>query len=395
MKNFSEKLLRYLRQLLWKLQRKQRADERTKRPEPNKTYEGFAGQHTTIKSLLNDMDTTFKQMKRMQPKQRNMQRVIRKFGPFVLGYGGEAEDWFHMNELEGFKAYGLPSFLIAYWPIASRPSERDSMETFVCAVKQHALAYVGRRPGCVYYEVCWVVMPDKKSKKEIGMTKPYEQYFYIEVDIKTGAVNAIKTPCFKQKVIPVHRQSAKQGRSALIKGGRKTSYMVQRWDMPDFIEDGEVHTGEQKKDELEKRFVMAYNTTMRREYGVNIIVKKGGFRATFIVPQNRWKYFFRERIDVMTTGGKKRPIFHAVIAHKRHLKNGKTSYVKTHYRGSRNFVWNGYEILIVMQGKHGRSQADLNMAGRSAEDTKGKLVSIFGETGDRVNKTFEGDSATA
>ncbi len=403
MKNLSEMVIQYLKQLLWKLQRRQRAAKRAKIHKGVVSHESFAGLHTTIRSLLDDLDNTFKQIKKMRPRKHEMQRVIKKFGPFIVGDASSEDDSFPMLKLEGLKAYGLPSFLISYWPRDTRVRLRKGkkitheLESFICAMKQHAISYVGRRPGCVYYEVAWVVMHDKQTKKDIGMTRPYECNFYVEVERKTGAVNAIKIPMTHQINIPVHRSRSnpKGGSMYKAKRGRHALIAVQSWERPDMINDEETHAPEQIKADLEERFCIAYNLTMRREYGVNIIVKKGGHCATFIVPQNRWKYFFRERLDVMTTAGRKRPIFHAVIAHERHLKTGKIVDVKTHYRGSRNFVWNGYEILIVMQGKHGASQASFGISAMCKEDTDERLVSVYGEYGDKLKRTFEGDSATA
>lgn len=135
-----------------------------------------------------------------------------------------------------------------------------------------------------------------------------------------------------------------------------------------------------------------YSAVMRREYGVNIIVKKGKYRATFTVPQNRWKYFFKDRIDALTPGGKKIPIYHAVVAHKRQTKT-KLTYVKTHYRGSRHFWWQGYEINIVMQGLHSVPQADFAVSALDEfppDRPETDFIDATGVGGGRINRLFEG-----
>jgi hypothetical protein len=340
--------------------------------------EKISFQYQTIRELLDDMDETFKNLRRMRPTRHSVQRVVKKYGPFMMGKLREG-DLLQRDELEGFEAYGLPTFLIGYWPGERHIKGRD-LEVFQCAIKTHSLPYAGKRPDCTYYEVATVIMPDKQTAKDIGMKKPAEINYYIEVNKKTGAVRAAKTPWTKQIQIPA-------------RNGRPVCIHRQVWDLPDYIKDEGHHSEGVKAKFLEERFEVLYSSIMRREYGVNILVKKAGYRATFIVPQNRWKYFFRERVDVKTAAGKNRPIFHAVIAHSRHLKSGKVTDVKTHYRGSRHFVWNGYEIRIVMQGKHGKPQASFGSSTVSEEDTPKKTVSIFGPTGDLVNKEFEGDTA--
>jgi len=160
--------------------------------------------------------------------------------------------------------------------------------------------------------------------------------------------------------------------------------------MPDLIEDGKSnHTEDAVRRELETQFTLRYNMVMQREYGVNIIVKRGKSRATFTVPQDRWKYFFRERIKAKTPHGKTKPIYHSVVAHQRQTISGTTA-VKTHYRGLRHFIWKGYDIRIVMQGKHGVPQASLDITPTSEEDMKeGVQYYDLNDISDRINRVFE------
>jgi len=393
------------------LKLKRYSQTQQKKPAPQQSnvvsYENVGGQYRTIKDLLTDLDSVFKQLGRFKPKNKSALRLVKRYGPFIMALYKTQRDFIYTHELEGFKAYGLPTFLIGYFDPIHQPDPENCMHWFLCASKCNALAYVGKKPGHVYYEVTHVVMPDKDSAKKISMAKPEEFDYYIEVNEITGAVTAIKTPWIKTIAIPRSKRrrtvggapkmttkSWRNGSSGSNAGCGPVTYIKKQvWDRPDFMDGCDHHSEAEKKNDLEERFCLTYNCIMRRELGVNIIVKKGNSRATFIVPQNRWKYFFRDRVDVKTPSGRKRPIFHAVVAHKRDLKSGKTSYVKTHYRGSRHFWWGSYEILITMQGKHSKSQAGLDVALTCEEDTNEPCVSIFGETAKQINRTFEGDAA--
>lgn len=75
--------------------------------------------------------------------------------------------------------------------------------------------------------------------------------------------------------------------------------------------------------------------------------ERGGVSVAFSVAIGRTPYFFKDRQTEVTTDGKRRRIFHAVVGHTRVLKSGKVSTVKAHYRGERSFVWHDEKITIT------------------------------------------------
>lgn len=144
-------------------------------------------------------------------------------------------------------------------------------------------------------------------------------------------------------------------------------------------------------------FLHVFETAMLREGGINIVVrqrsgKKG--KIVFTIPMHRAVYFFKEREDVMTPSGRKRPIFHFVKAHVRQTPKGPVS-IKTHMRGSREFYWGEnreYHIKIVLPGKHGRASAEFQAECIDEGDKKylpdvTKTHSI-GEASDMLEETF-------
>ena len=333
------------------------------------TQEPGLTQYPTIKALLDDLDSVFPRMKRLQPKNSEAQKMLKKFGTYVMHLCCKDDDAYLSDHLD-FRGYGLPSFLSCYENLKAyiHIGDEDVAEVFFVAIKMRALTLWIKRDKCVYYNVV-AVISDKHCARQA------ELYYVVEVNTENGAVNALRSP---------------QQRYHNLKGGG--SYASLNWEYPKIYEGQEqlTHSTSNKR-LLEHAFCKRFNAVMRRECAVNIIVKKGELRATFTVPENRWKYFFKDRIDVMTPSGRKRPIFHAVIAHIRHTKKKDTP-VRTHYRGSRDFHWNGYSIKIVMQGKHGASQASFTAEGHEdLENLKDGACVLTGKWGDRINQVFEGE----
>lgn len=104
--------------------------------------------------------------------------------------------------------------------------------------------------------------------------------------------------------------------------------------------------------------VMVYDNSRAKEFSTQVVFKKNGVRVIACVPENTWKDFFKERIDVIGIDGKKSKIWHAVAAHTR--TNGQN--VRTHYRGSRHFIWEGYEVKIILPGLHSIPADTLDMS---------------------------------
>lgn len=355
--------------------------------EPSILPESFGCQYADMATLLDDLDDAFSDLRKLRPRKHYLQGLIKRYGPYMVDLRGEEDpegDGFFTDELEGFKAYGFPSFLIGW----HRNTKEDCVQTILVAHKVKSCPYKRRLSNRAFYEVCYCVMPFGKYKR------PTEYGFFIEVHTKTGEVTAMSIPTPKQTIIPSKKHP---GHPIIINHTNmefpdfRNEYMLEQ----DSEKLGsKMHSPPVLKKRLEQCFILNYNIIMRREYGINIIVKKGSDRATFTVPSNQWKTFFKDRIPALSKTGRMRPIYHAVVAHKRRLKKRwlreqKISYVKTHYRGLRHFFWHGYEIQIVMQGKHGISQATLDVTGVDPEEAKGKTVSLTGKWADRLNTLFE------
>jgi|TARA_R110000751_G_scaffold306889_1_gene426503 hypothetical protein len=79
---------------------------------------------------------------------------------------------------------------------------------------------------------------------------------------------------------------------------------------------------------------------------------KNGTTAAFAINMLRTPYFFKDRDRVVNVDGKTRKIIHIVRAHERVVAAGKSVFVKSHFRGLRRFIWNGYDVSVSMPGLH-------------------------------------------
>lgn len=93
---------------------------------------------------------------------------------------------------------------------------------------------------------------------------------------------------------------------------------------------------------------------------VLVRAKKSGVTAAFTIDMLRTPYFFRDRDTVLTSTGHRKRIFHIVRTHARNTKRG-TSYVRSHFRGARKFMWNSYDVTVSMPGKHHIDMLDVDV----------------------------------
>lgn len=150
------------------------------------------------------------------------------------------------------------------------------------------------------------------------------------------------------------RSKVRIGRHSSINGGQqwKRSVETTAWTYPSkYLTWCEGRLDETPLQCLVRTFVEATRLYEQAAMGsmIRIEAAKGDVSAVFGVEVKRTAYFFKDRDDVLDPGtGKKKRIFHIVRPHQR--ADGST--VKMHFRGLRQFVWNGYRINITVPGKH-------------------------------------------
>lgn len=85
---------------------------------------------------------------------------------------------------------------------------------------------------------------------------------------------------------------------------------------------------------------------------IRISASKDNATAVFGIDLQRTPYFFKDRDVTVNIHGSRKRIFHVVRPHERHHADGRVTVVKNHFRGERNFMWNGYKVWITLPGRH-------------------------------------------
>lgn len=140
-------------------------------------------------------------------------------------------------------------------------------------------------------------------------------------------------------------------------------------------------------------FWLCYNAFHSASADVYVRVSKQRIRAMFCVDMLRLPYFFTDRDYEANEAGTRKRIFHIVRTHARQLASGQTKYVKSHFRGQRKFVWNGYNVTISVPGKHHIDLKDFDIPGLHEDDLpkdKGDWVGMD-EVADGIAKSMEHD----
>jgi hypothetical protein len=145
--------------------------------------------------------------------------------------------------------------------------------------------------------------------------------------------------------------------------GRTWIRRVQRrWVTPEWLGDAASEHQMSVEEWALMLFRMSFSTHCSVLEKLLIRATRGGVSACFGVDVARCKYFFRDRdVEALAADGKRKRIFHSVAAHDRVLSPGRTTGVRSHYRGIRTFTWNTANICIVPPANMDVARFDLAM----------------------------------
>lgn len=166
------------------------------------------------------------------------------------------------------------------------------------------------------------------------------------------------------------------------RGGQRPDIPQTSWRVPDLAREWSQGKGKTPQEFVGHLFASLTRTYERASMGMTrIVAKKGGLAAVFSIPVSRTAYFFKDR-DRLPDGRKGR-IFHSVRAHQRIGSRG----VRLHFRGLREFDWNGYHIHISVPGWHHDNVLRFNAGSHSIpeEDKSDEFVGM-GELGAMLEK---------
>tara|TARA_R110000751_G_scaffold2735_4_gene14509 strand:+ start:731 stop:1882 length:1152 start_codon:yes stop_codon:yes gene_type:complete len=295
--------------------------------------------------ILDYLDNQFESLEKMKKQDRGAYNLYKRVGAYIMAdswvfdNGWDYEEYRHMR---GWWKTHRPSFAAFYMGHSIEPEDGRIYPSFLYFSK-----YDGKRPppgiqraygvGDIYIVAFFYDHPTQG-----GRVAKYAVHVTPE-----GEIRCLKNLLDDPLIIRAKRRSGN--------GSRGHTFRVpsRKWGFDPLFEEMAVEHKISMENMLVGNFVMAVNGFSRQhEEMTKIRVTKGGLAAVFSIPVLRTPYFFKDREYYKTPSGNRKPIFHIVRTHKRDLQTGGQTYVKTHFRGHRHFVWNGYKINITVPGWH-------------------------------------------
>ena len=116
----------------------------------------------------------------------------------------------------------------------------------------------------------------------------------------------------------------------------------------------------QTTDELAATLCNICLSAKRPSDAILVRAQKSGVSASWTIDRRDGKRFFAKRVTGSATDGKRKRILHYVNDFVRDT-DGRTSYVREHYRGERSFSWMGYDIEVSGLGFHHKDFYDASI----------------------------------
>jgi len=237
--------------------------------------------------------------------------------------------------------------------------------------------------GDIYRVVIYYVKKDKPSIR-------YPMHFHVHVS-DNGYITLLKERC-AENIVVYHKHKKNRGFSTISR---------QTWSVPriilDFFQEKQEMNKEKYKDiTLNEAAAQLFKIIAGGCYmatdGIRVNVYKGSLCGVFNVAMERTAYFFKDREKTTTEKGNVKKIFHAARAHMRTLSDGRQVPIRMHFRGERDFKWNGYRVIVTVSGKHHMDVNDFSVAAvESAERNWDKDFMKMNELGKVIKKQVNAD----
>ena len=147
------------------------------------------------------------------------------------------------------------------------------------------------------------------------------------------------------------RTGRTRGRRSEVVTLREPTWTIPAWMTGDF---DDVDWFDDPETYARNMFGMTMDTYLEATDRIVVHAIDGPVRAAFGIDLSRAPRFFADRdATAVATDGRRRRIFHAVTEHRRALVGNRTTTVRAHYRGIRDFTWNGYGIHVGTAGPVG------------------------------------------
>lgn len=157
-----------------------------------------------------------------------------------------------------------------------------------------------------------------------------------------GTVTILRTKLSERQVVRCRKNGG------LYHRGERFGVTHERWGIHPLLVRWATFNNEPVVPYLTNMFALAANFWASAQMSmIRVEASKGAEIAVFGVDITRTPYFFKDREKIAG-----RRIFHIVRTHQREGRDGRVSSVKTHFRGLRHFMWNGFKIKITVPGWH-------------------------------------------
>lgn len=237
--------------------------------------------------------------------------------------------------------------------------------------------------GDIYRVVLYyVVASDTKIRQPV--------VFFVHIS-DVGKISLIKQRVSEQ--VRIRHKRRKRGFDEFSTAYRET------WRVPelllDVIKDNRSHleAGGAKtvNDAAARIFSTIASACYNSTDGVRVNVYQKGVACVFNVAMSRTAYFFRDREKTVTKNGSTKRIFHATKAHFRNYADGRIVPVRMHFKGEREFTWNGYNVIITVSGLHHTDLNDFSVAAVDIDQTNDiKAMIGMNKAGKMISAAIKG-----
>ena len=311
-------------------------------------HQSTPGEFYFKENILDRLDDYFVVIKRMR-KDRDAQKLYSKYGGIVLPEHHWKSTFADAAELSPWFLQTRPAFGAVFFPRTNWGKEEKRLLFpkflyFRKYAKNKGPPEIQKANGDLYVGTVYWDAPEAKKLK-CGVP----QDFAVCV-AEDGTITALR-------ILQTVHQVIKS------KKGEEYSIPMRRWQMYDYRGwlDWKDRTASES---LCQWFCVAANSWEGAAMSMTKVrVKRGNVNAVFSVNMLRTPYFFKDRDVTINKAGSRKRIFHIVRTHKRNLADGRETYVKSHFRGEREFRWNNYSVRITVPGWHHHNMADFNFGG--------------------------------
>lgn len=338
------------------------------------------GAHYYLTDLLDQMDRAFSGMdalKKADPQayKRFLKMSCNVFSKHMLAERGDEKAWADVGNQFSINVKDIPSQGCVYVPANFEANDDNLYPLFIYFHRMKKPINVQQSNGVIVeIGMCWA---------NNDTSKPVADVFWVSV-AEDGSVTPLKE---------LVKKAEKVDRKIKRKGIQPFTFYRASWEHSEVLKYGAGCRHETIEQTAYWSLWTAINCTLAADSGINVRVMKGARRLTFAIDMLRTPYFFKDREKVVNENGNTKKIFHIVAAHKR-VVNGVEQIVKSHTRGLRKFMWNGYRVNILLLQKHIKSintwSADgINEIDVSPEEIKqGKFIEE-GKVMERVSKYYD------